>query len=226
VTLPRLTPGRPAAFVFDCDGVLIESVQIKTDAFVELFAEHPDHRDAIVAHHEQHLGVSRFDKFAWIYRELLGRELDEPESQALGRRFSQLVFESARTCPAVRGAEEALANLSQVGIPLYVASGTPQAELEKVIEARDWTDHFREIHGSPKEKPTILERILEQHSASPGDVVFVGDGWSDYQAARQTGVSFVLRETEAQATRFATYRGPRMADLRPLTEYNLDFLDA
>lgn len=226
MTLPRLTPGRPAAFVFDCDGVLIESVQIKTEAFVELFSDCPQHRDAIVDHHQQHLGVSRFEKFAWIYRKLLGREIEPQESEALGRRFSELVFEAARVCPAVPGAEAALERFAGEGIPLYVASGVPQGELAALLEARGWGGHFREIHGSPTTKPEILLHVMQQLSAGAEDVIFIGDGWSDHEAARETGVAFVLRHTEAQALRFAAYSGPRIADLRPLNEYNRHFLDA
>lgn len=216
----------PAAVVFDFDGVLIESVDIKTDAFIELFAEYPEHHDAIVSHHQKHLGISRFAKFAWIYRELLGRALAEEESADLGRRFSELVFERARDCPPVRGAEEAMAALTAASVPLFIASGTPQEELEALISARGWRRYFQGIHGSPRSKPEILRSIAEDLAIIPSKIVFVGDGWSDYEAAQRTGVSFTLRETEAQAARFATYRGPRMTDLWPLSEYNLPSLDA
>ncbi|MDH3227745.1 MAG: HAD family hydrolase [Thermoleophilia bacterium] len=215
---PEAGATRPAAVVFDCDGVLIESVEIKTEAFVELFADHPEHHEAIARHHQDNLGVSRFEKFAWIYRELLGRELDADESAELGRRFSQLVFERAVRCPEVLGTSETLATLHAAGIPLFVASGTPQEELERLIAARGWRESFRGIHGSPSTKPWILSAISRALGCAPGSLVFVGDGRSDLDAAREAGVPFILRATAAQEERFAGYDGPRIADLGGLAE--------
>jgi phosphoglycolate phosphatase-like HAD superfamily hydrolase len=208
----------PAAVVFDCDGVLIESVEIKTEAFVALFADYPEHLDAIARHHQTHLGISRFEKFEWIHRELLGHELDADESAELGRRFSRLVFERAVRCPEVPGASETLEGLHDAGVPLFIASGTPQEELERLIAARGWHALFRHIHGSPDTKPRILSGISRALDCSPGAMVFVGDGRSDLDAARETGVRFLLRETPAQAEHLADYDGPRAADLRGLAD--------
>ncbi len=209
---------KPAAVVFDCDGVLIESVDIKTEAFTELFADYPEHHEAIANHHQENLGISRFEKFEWIYRELLGKRLAEDESRGLGQRFSDLVFERVVRCPAVAGTEPALRRLRADGMPTFIASGTPQEELEVVISARGWHRFFQGIYGSPSSKPDILESIAEDLAIGPSRLIFVGDGWSDYEAARKTGASFIWRETAAQAARFAAYDGPRMADLTELGE--------
>jgi len=204
---------RPAAVVFDCDGVLIESVAAKSAAFVELFANHPEHAEAIADHHLTHLGISRFEKFRWIYRELLERELSDAQSEALGHRFSELVASVARTCPEVPGAGTTLTALHYSGIPLFVASGTPQAELEEVIAHRGWTELFAAIYGSPRTKPEMLSAIAATVDSAPSRLLFVGDGASDLEAARQAGSHFVWRETEAQRERFRDYEGARIGDL-------------
>jgi len=204
---------RPAAVVFDCDGVLIESVDIKTAAFADLFCDYPEHGAAITEHHLAHLGISRFEKFSWIYRELLHRELSDADRVALGRRFSDLVTQGARSCPEVNGASGTLAALHDRAVPLFIASGTPQAELDGVIAARGWTRLFDGIYGSPAAKPEILAKIAHTVGSTPSQLVFVGDGWSDYEAAQATGATFVLRETAAQADRFLGYRGARIEDL-------------
>lgn len=204
---------QPAAVVFDCDGVLLESVEIKNNAFRQLFADHPQQLDAIERHHQQHLGISRYEKFRWIYHELLECELDAAESAELGRRFEEIVGRAMQECPEVPGTAIALAELTRLGIPLFVASGTPQGELEAILEARSWGHHFAEIHGSPRKKPEILNSIARLLETPPGQLLFVGDGESDHQAALETGVRFVLRETPAQRERFIDYAGPRVADL-------------
>lgn len=208
----------PAVVVFDYDGVLTETGEVKVAAFRKLFAEHPRHLDAIVRHHLDHLGVSRFEKFDWIYRELLGRPLDRPTRDRLGRRFSELVVGASSDCPEVAGATRCLEALHAEGVPLHVASGIPEEELTALITGRGWSPYFDGVHGSPRSKSEILGGILDRHAVAADRVVFVGDGWSDYQAARATGVRFVLRETPEQRDRFRGVDVARIADLHPLPE--------
>ena len=45
------------AVIFDFDGVILESADIKTQAFIELFADNPDHREAILRQHHDNVGI-------------------------------------------------------------------------------------------------------------------------------------------------------------------------
>lgn len=204
------------AVVFDFDGVVLESADIKTEVFVELFV---DHGEAIVtqvrAHHLANLGISRFKKFEWIYENLLRRKIQETESAALGARFSELALARVLAAPFVPGANEALAVLA-TDYPLYVASGTPQAELEHIIEQRGLFPLFREIAGTPREKPAILRDLMARHGYAPDEVLFIGDGMSDYQAAQAAGVQFLARDTPALHERWVELGVARRPDLREL----------
>ena len=82
------------AVVFDFDGVILESADVKTEAFGELYAEHgPEVVDRVRAHHLANVGISRFKKFAWIAEHVLGQPLSDDDSAALGRRFTDLALE-------------------------------------------------------------------------------------------------------------------------------------
>ena len=206
-------PSRPAAVVFDCDGVLIESVEIKTEAFVALYPDHPEHHPAIVEHHQRHLGASRFEKFRWIEERLFGRAPDRERLQELGAAFSRLVFERARECPEVQGTTELLDLLEQLRIPRFIASGIPEEELVRLVTARGWAGRFAGIHGSPRHKEPILRAIAAELDAEPEALLFLGDGRTDYDAALATGAAFCLRDTPEQADRFSDYNGLRLSDL-------------
>ena len=55
------------AIIFDFDGVLVESLDIKTRAFAKLFGpEGPDMAKRVVDYHLQNGGVSRYEKFTDI----------------------------------------------------------------------------------------------------------------------------------------------------------------
>ena len=184
--------------VFDFDGVILESADVKTDAFVELYASHGA---AVVArvreHHLANLGVSRFKKFAWIAENVLGGPLSDADSAALGQRFSDLALAKVLAAPFVPGAEAALAALAARGLVMFVASGTPHDELQLIVNHRGLAGSFREVHGAPREKPEIVGDVLARHGLAAGEVLFIVDGITDYQAARAAGTEFLARDTPA-----------------------------
>jgi len=186
------------AVVFDFDGVILESADVKTDAFVELYADHGrEVVERVREHHLANLGISRFKKFAWIAENVLGRPLTDDESAALGIRFAELATAKVLSAPFVPGAEAALAALGALGMPAFVASGTPNDELQMIVSHRGLTSSFHEVHGAPREKPEIVRDLLARHHLSPDHVLFIGDGMSDYRAACEVGLEFLARDTPA-----------------------------
>jgi len=60
------------AIIFDFDGVIVESVQVKTDAFAEIY--NPFGKEIVqkvVKHHKANGGISRFEKFELYHRNFL-----------------------------------------------------------------------------------------------------------------------------------------------------------
>lgn len=178
------------AILLDFDGVIVESVDIKTRAFREIFAREVEHVDAIVALHCAKAGVSRYEKFEAIYRDILRRPLAADEMYRLGERFAALVVEQVVTCPLVPGALEFLEDYS-ARLPLLLVSGTPEVELEEILKRRSLGRYFFEVHGSPRSKSAILTEVLRRHRWGSSDVLFVGDSTNDWAAAEEAGVPFV-----------------------------------
>ena len=220
----RPEPAAPLrAVAFDFDGVILESGAIKQRAFLDLFADRPDLRPRVLAHHRENLGISRYDKLAWMHRNLLGRELGPEELAEEGRRYSALVLDKVLACPMVAGAEDLLRSLAP-RLPCFVVSATPQEELELIVERRGLGGYFRELHGSPGAKANVLADLLGRHELLPSELLMVGDGLSDYQAARRAGVPFVLRETSEQEEHFRGIQVDRVADLTELAAWLEDRL--
>jgi phosphoglycolate phosphatase-like HAD superfamily hydrolase len=203
------------AIVFDFDGVILESGNIKTEAFLELFGDYPQFQAAILQYHLDNLGVSRYEKFEWIYRELLRQPLAAAEREWLGCRFSEIVLDKILSCPLVPGALDALKLFHGI-YPLFVASGTPQEELDMIVRRRDLPEYFTGVWGTPRKKAEIIRSVLSRYEWRPEQVLMVGDGTSDYQAAVATGVAFVARDTAEQAERWRELEVARVADLREL----------
>jgi len=97
--------------IFDFDGVLVESLNIKTEAFRKLFLpEGEDIANRVVEYHIANSGVSRYDKFRYVYKEMLERPLDENTFDSLCEGFSRLVAEEVVKAPYVEGAMEFLSS--------------------------------------------------------------------------------------------------------------------
>jgi len=179
------------AIIFDFDGVIIESFDIKTQAFRELFKE-SDKVDEIVEYHKQNGGVSRYKKFRYIYSEILKTPLDEKTFKELGEKFSNLVVEEVKKCPYVPGALEFI-NENSKNLKLFIASGTPEEELISIVDARGISKYFKGIFGSPATKSEIIQQILKRENLDRKDAIFIGDTITDYRESGRAGVPFIAR---------------------------------
>ena len=82
-----MKPSPVDAIIFDFDGVLRVG-GCEDECFCMLYAEHgPDVVKRVVAYHQEHGGISRFQKFRHFHREFLGVELTSKAETDLGRRF-------------------------------------------------------------------------------------------------------------------------------------------
>ncbi len=182
------------AIIFDFDGVIVESGDIKAQAFAELYRHHGKAiAQAAVAYHRANGGMSRYLKFHHFQRHLLNNPpLTPEEEQELDQRFSQLVMEAVIACQPVPGAETLIRKMANE-IPLFVASGTPENELRVIVERRGLSPYFTEVRGSPVLKETLVADILSTHTLIAERVLMIGDALVDYESASQNGIAFLGR---------------------------------
>ncbi len=180
------------AVIFDFDGVLIESAEIKTRAFAELFADYPDRVPGILAYHQKNAGISRYIKFRYIYEKILGEELSLARESELGEKFSQIVLEEILHAPLTPGTIEFLSRNKDY-YHFFIASSTPEEELQSIIAHRQLGHFFQEIHGTPRQKEEIVEDILDRYSLPKEEAIFIGDAESDRTLAEKVGIGFVAR---------------------------------
>lgn len=177
--------------VFDCDGVILDSVPVKTRAFARMAEPWGEEiRDRFVMYHKTHGGLSRYQKFAWFFREVLGREITRTESLLWGNTFEEYALDEVRHCEMIPGALETLMEWHGK-LPMYVCSGAPETELVSILAERDLMKYFKGVCGSPPAKEELLKGILrEQATLMPEEVLMVGDSVTDEMAARHTETRF------------------------------------
>lgn len=190
-----MTATRLKVIILDFDGVVVESNEIKTEAFRRIFSRFPEHADAMMAFHHANAWASRFMKIDHLLNERLGRADDRELRQELATEFSETVAEQLVTVPFVTGAESFLSEFSE-RVPLYVASVTPQADLDATVASRGLGRFFRGVYGYPPwTKAHAIRDVLEREKCDPGEAALIGDAPGDMQAATECGVEFIARRS-------------------------------
>ena len=177
--------------VFDCDGVILDSNGIKTNALYKsasVYGEAPAR--ALVEYHLRNGGISRYEKLAYFIRDILGKDIDQAELDDLLMVFAKEVKQGLFTCAVAEGVEELRAKTRNA--KWLIVSGGDQSELREVFAARG-LDRFFDggIFGSPDDKDLILHReIASRANSRPG--LFVGDSRYDFLAADKAGMDFIF----------------------------------
>lgn len=177
-----------STFIFDCDGVLLNSNKIKTQAFFDTALPYgSENAQRLVEHHVLHGGVSRYRKFSWFVEDLLG-ENNPGLVEQLVSTYAQKVIKELERCDSAP-LNEIRAKFASTN--WMVASGGDQSELRKVFDVRSLTPLFDlGIFGSPDDKSEIIEREIVSNSLQAKAVLF-GDSKYDFEVAKQFGIDFV-----------------------------------
>jgi len=180
---------------WDFDGVIKESVSVKTDAFVELF--HPYGDDVcskVRQHHIENGGMSRFEKIP-MYLMWAGVKLTDGIVEEFCTRFSSLVKDRVIESPWVPGVESYLRK-NKYNIKFVMVSATPKTELDSICSHLQLSDIFFKLYGSPIKKEDAIRESIRDSRVIPSECLMIGDARADADAAKENKISFILRRHE------------------------------
>jgi len=180
--------------ILDFDGTVVESVGIKDSAFQSLFSDFSDKLDEIMEYHLTNNTTIRYEKFKYIYEKILGLPYSQGVEQVLKEQFSRLVVKKIIECPYVPGALEFLEH-HQGKFSFYLVSMSPEEELQEILTKRDLKKYFKKIYAYPWRKVEAIADIIVNEQAPLDEVMFIGDAYEDYQAAKSAGIFFVGRNS-------------------------------
>jgi len=178
---------------FDFDGVIKDSVEVKSEAFYDLFLPFSEElADKVKKHHEDNGGMSRYEKLPH-YLGWADQPTDEKTIEEYALEFSQKVTQRVIDSPWVCGVRDYLKNYHNQYF--YLVTATPQKEIEFILKMLHMDNQFDLIIGSPTEKDEAVSNIMDQYHLGAADCVMIGDAISDYKAAKNNNISFILRKT-------------------------------
>ncbi len=206
----------------DCDGVLLDSNRIKSDAFYDVARSvdpDPGHRNALafLEYHQANGGITRFEKFRHYFHSILQDPRAAEKVETALSDFGTMVKRRLLVCDYIPGALEFLK--LHKSMPLHVVSGGAEEELLEVFAQRGIAPYFRSINGGPRTKFQIIESLL---GTAAGPYLYVGDARLDYEVAAHFSFDFVFVSGKSEFHGHADFfRGKDVLvveDLRALIE--------
>ena len=181
------------AIIFDFDGVISESVNIKTNAFSEIYSDYGDEVvNKVVSHHLENGGISRYEKFKFYHEKFLGITLDDIELIKLSNQFSNIILSKVLNAPYVPGAIEFIDTNYKL-FDFFISTGTPEDEIIEILNRKEINHYFKSAYGSPVEKTAHVKKIISRNGYNTNEVLFIGDSDTDILAAKNNDIPIIFR---------------------------------
>jgi len=178
--------------IFDFDGVLLDTSDLKTRAFAELYESYGEEVvDKILDHNAENGGLSRFDKIKFYHQNFLSKNIHNDEVVKIAGYFSKLVKDKVIASNEIPSSRSFLKSYCTGKKKCFVNSATPQNEIREIVKARSLDIFFLEVLGSPSSKDNNLKVLLDAESIKASKAIFFGDMESDFMAAEKVGVKFI-----------------------------------
>lgn len=190
--------------VFDCDGVVLNSNKVKTQAFYNAALSYGHNvAKALVVHHVKNGGISRYKKFEHFLENIIGVNLKKEKLDSLLNSFSEEVIKGLMSCEIAEGLHALRKKTSHT--KWLIISGGDQSELRDVFKKRKLAHLFGGgIYGSPESKEQILAREISRKNIQLPALYF-GDSKYDYKAAKNAGLNFIFVREWSEWTDWADY---------------------
>lgn len=175
--------------VFDCDGVILNSNKVKTEAFYKAALPYGEkNAQKLVKYHVDRGGISRYKKFEWFMQEIKGQI--GPDLNQLLDTYAEEVRKGLLTCEVAEGIQELRSRYSNMN--WLIVSGGDQDELRYIFKERGLAELFNGgIFGSPDSKDIILAReIMNGNIKRPS--LFLGDSQYDILAAKKADIDILF----------------------------------
>ena len=180
------------AFIFDMDGVIIDSEPMHNATLAEMMEEYD-----INADEEYMFTLSGLNISAMFHKVKKDKGLNVPIDIFVSEYNSRILSHvHTNEIEAIRGIPELLTSLKEYNIPAAVASSSPIEFIEANISKLDFNAYFQFLlsgnevkHGKPA--PDIYLTAAERLNVSPQDCVVLEDSHNGVTAAKAAGMTCI-----------------------------------
>jgi phosphoglycolate phosphatase-like HAD superfamily hydrolase len=179
-------------YIFDCDGVILDSNKLKIDAMkhsLTQYTSNSEHINACIAYFGSNFGKSRFHHVDIFINEILS--VDECKKEKLKTEILTAYSNQCKQLYLKADISPGFINFIQnLHGSKYVASGSEQQELRDIFKIRALSDYFTDVFGSPIAKSDLIGHILKKENSC--NAIMFGDSESDFNSACINDIDFVF----------------------------------
>lgn len=177
--------------LWDFDGVLIDSHEIREEGFVRVLKDFPrDEVDELLAYHRENGGLSRYVKFRYFFEKIRNEPVSEKKIDELSEGFSEIMRRKLTDRSLL--IEDSLHFIQKNfrSYKMHLISGSDENELQTLCAQLGISEYFRTIQGSPTPKKELVREVMDRFDYQPAETVYIGDSINDYDAAIESNVDF------------------------------------
>ena len=178
--------------IWDFDGVIIDSDEIRTNSFKETFKEFGKRNvDKLIEYHKLNGGLSRYDKIDFFFKKIINQKISDSEFISRVNLYSKFCLE--RLCDKSLLINDSLdfIKVNYKNYLFHIASASDEMELRNICKELDISHFFRSINGSPTTKVNNVKDILKNNNYSINNCCLIGDSNNDMDAANINGITFI-----------------------------------
>lgn len=178
-------------FIFDCDGVILDSNKLKNKFFINAIKQYPA-KDKLKFEKfiKNNKGLSRYKMFEEFYLKIV--KVDKRNFKNLYLMslnfYNNGIKEKYINCKYVPGIIQFLKKYKKK--ESYVISGSNEIELKNLFKKKDIYKYFKKIYGSPTSK---IENALKlKNQLKSKKILYFGDSHIDYKVSKKIKSDFIF----------------------------------
>lgn len=177
--------------IFDFDGVILDSIPVKTEGFKILFSEFDKVAiDKLVTYHLANGGKSRYAKIEYFFSEILKQPITEELVVVYANKYSQITKEELAKEKYIIQETLQYIKSNYSKYRMHIASGADHQDLEYICDKLGLKKYFLSTQGSPKVKSEIVSEIMNSNNYNDSETILIGDSNNDYEAAKLNNIDF------------------------------------
>lgn len=183
-------------YIFDCDGVILDSNRIKSNAFMQTVLDfEKKYQDEFYSYLLGNGGVTR-DKKYWHFFKNIVKVTDSEEIERLTllyvKKFADLVLIELCDSSFTEGVLTFLKELNHRNKSIYIWTGGSKSETIEVMNKKGVLNLFKSVYGAPGSKIETLEILMAENDVDSSDTLVIGDSLTDQSCAKDKKLKFLF----------------------------------
>lgn len=182
---------KESIIIWDFDGVILNSNEIRNKGFEEVLREFPKNQvDDLMSYHHKNGGLSRYVKFRYFFEKIRGEKITEEEVIIWAKNFSGIVLKLLTDKNLINREVISYIRDYYKTKTMHIVSASDQNELRTICSIIEIDKYFKSIHGSPTTKIINVKKLITLNDYNSDDVLLIGDSINDRDAAISNDINF------------------------------------